>query len=90
MKIEGVTVNLNHEQMEKISQTANWGMSVSGALSSVVSGPNGIALGVLATVIKLYSTILKTMDRGNGIQFLIPWIALYPLPNPIYVIPVPL
>ena len=45
---------------------------------------------MVGTAIKTYGGILAKLDKGNGIKFLVPWIALYPFPNPIYVLPKPM
>jgi len=86
----GISVELTHEQFVAIFQTTNWMSTFTGALGAVLSGPGAIVMGVLTTFIKIYGTVVRNLERGNGMRFHIPWFAIYPMQSPLYVIPIPL
>jgi len=86
----GFSVDVPHEQFINIVHTSSYASVVGGSLSAVLSGPLSLGFGIISTVIKIYGTALESLERGNGFRFHIPWLAIYPIPNPIYVVPIPL
>jgi len=85
----GVAINVNHDKLHQFMNVPN-STAFSAALASILTGPNAVAISALTMAIKLYSNMIRVMEKGNGIRFNVPWIAIYPIPTPVYIIPYPL
>jgi len=86
----GLSVDVTHDRFVSIFQATNYATAFTGALGFVLTGPAALAIGIIGTFIKVYGTALRTLEKGNGMRFHIPWFAIYPMPSPIYIIPIPL
>jgi len=86
----GISVDVNHEKFLSIVNSTNYATMMTGALGTFLSGPAGIVATVCGAFFKVYGTALRTIEKGNGIRFYIPWVAIYPFANPLFIVPFPL
>lgn len=86
----GLTVDVSHQRYLQLLQVEDGSSILSGALSSVATGPYAALAALLAAATKLHSSVLRRIEAGNGVRFNVPWQALYPLPTPLWVVPAPL
>lgn len=95
----GVEVRLSHDACLKVEEGLDWASITAGVAAGVLGvlsiGPQGLATGPAAAIAGLVAAllaadrkILQTIDRGNGIRFVVPWTSLVPGMPPI-AIPLP-
>lgn len=87
----GATVDLTHDDVQRIFAGTAWLGSISSLLGRLLAGePNAVLLSVIMRFVAFYGIALAHIDRGRGIRFCVPWLAVSPLPNPLLVLPTPL
>jgi hypothetical protein len=87
----GVTIDLAHDDVARVFSTTNWLMSLSTALQAVTAGePHAAVIALVLKFASMYGAALALIDRGSGIRFCVPYLALAPIPNPLLIVPTPL
>lgn len=87
----GATVDLTHDDVQRIFTGTAWLGSISSLLGRMLAGePNAVLLSVIMRFVAFYGIALAHIDRGRGIRFCVPWLAVSPLPNPLLILPTPL
>jgi hypothetical protein len=87
----GATVDLSHADVQLIFTSTTWLGSMTALLGKLLAGePNALVLQVVVQFAAFYGVALAHIDRGAGIRFCVPWIAVGPIPNPLLVVPTPL
>jgi hypothetical protein len=87
----GATVDLTHDDVQRIFTGTAWLGSISSLLGRLLAGePNAVLLSVIMRFVAFYGIALAHIDRGRGIRFCVPWLAVSPLPNPLLILPTPL
>jgi hypothetical protein len=87
----GATVDLSHADVQLIFTGTTWLGSMTALLGKLLAGePNAVLLQVVVQFAAFYGVALAHIDRGAGIRFCVPWIAVGPIPNPLLVVPTPL
>lgn len=87
----GATVDLSHADVQLVFTSTTWLGSITALLGKLLAGePNALLLQVVVQFAAFYGVALAHIDRGRGIRFCVPWLAISPLPNPLLVVPTPL
>ena len=87
----GATVDLSHADVQLVFTGTSWLGSMTALLGKLLAGqPNALLLQVVLQFAAFYGVALAHIDRGRGIRFCVPWLAISPLPNPLLVVPTPL
>eukprot|EP01116_Phalansterium_solitarium_P007940 TRINITY_DN2100_c0_g1_i3.p1 TRINITY_DN2100_c0_g1~~TRINITY_DN2100_c0_g1_i3.p1 ORF type:complete len:290 (-),score=100.15 TRINITY_DN2100_c0_g1_i3:519-1388(-) len=85
----GISVEVPHAVLVSLLELASAASGVSGVASAFAGPQAKLLVTVLVAFVRVYSSVLEAMDRGNGVKFQIPWLAVYPLPQPLLIIPWP-
>ena len=89
----GWQIDVSSADIDRAFAASNWinafGTILGGQIA-IAGEPNSAVLSVVCKFLAVYGTALRFLDRGQGVRFIVPYTAVFPVFNPLMILPLPI